>query len=191
MHITLRKAASLQLALQEAARKIALKDQISISQYQDHTAVLEQAVNDLRANVARKLGINTAVYEIRKLVSQANSRAGIDTRLGELASVTQSISILEGLVAHGVREEDVVIAGKLNKLRSAPVDSRSSLYGMGSESVEAYVMPKEDHENYRALLAGLKRDKQRLQDQLLELNVSTTINLPKEVVDILETERLV
>lgn len=191
MHITLRKAASLQLALQEAARKIALKDQISISQYQDHTAVLEQAVNDLRANVARKLGINTAVYEIRKLVSQANSRAGIDTRLGELASVTQSISILESLVAHGVREEDVVIAGKLNKLRSAPVDSRSSLYGMSSESVEAYVMPKEDHENYRALLAGLKRDKQRLQDQLLELNVSTTINLPKEVVDVLETERLV
>lgn len=191
MHITLRKAASLQLALQEAARKIALKDQISISQYQDHSAVLEQAVNDLRANVARKLGINTAVYEIRKLVSQANSRAGIDTRLGELASVTQSISILESLVAHGVREEDVVIAGKLNKLRSAPVDSRSSLYGMSSESVEAYVMPKEDHENYRALLAGLKRDKQRLQDQLLELNVSTTINLPKEVVDVLETERLV
>jgi hypothetical protein len=191
MHITLRKAAALQLTLNEVARKITLTDTVSISQYQDHQVVLDAAVSDLRASVSRRLGINNAVYEIRKLVSDANHRAGIDALLCDLARVTQGIGIYEGLVAHGVQEEDAVIAGKLNKLRSAPADSRSALYGMNTESVDVHVTPRETHDNFRAQLATLKREKQRLQDRLLELNVSTTINLPKEVVAILETEQLV
>ena len=190
MHVTLRKAAALQLSLQEVSRKIQLADTVEVSQFQDHRTVVPAATAELDRAVSHKLAVNAAIYEIRKLVGAANTRLGIDDLLADVARVTAEIAMYETLVAREVQEEDAVIQGKLDKIRSIPADSQRAIYGV-PENVDVHVLTAERREQLRADLAHAKREKQRLQDRLLELNVANTIVLSTEVTEILESERLV
>ena len=51
MHVTLRKAAALQLSLQEVSRKIQLADTVEVSQFQDHRTVVPAATADRKSVV--------------------------------------------------------------------------------------------------------------------------------------------
>jgi galactokinase/mevalonate kinase-like predicted kinase len=83
-----------------------------------------------------------------------------------------------------------VLSGKLDKIRNRKEDSRASLYGMG-ESVETSVLTNSDIDGFKTVVTLAKKAKQRLQDELLELNVRTTIELSTESERVLQAEGLI
>ena len=190
MEITLRKASALQNSINDAVKSIELKSSIRINEFQDAEAEVAKAAQEFTANVFRRVALTDVLYEIRKAVSRANAQANVNDKLAEVAQLEKDIQFFSGLAGNDVREDAKVLEGKLNKIRNRKEESRASLYGMGEE-VATSVLERKDVDLFRAKAAEAKKQKQKLQDELLELNVRTTITLSGKAVDVLKHEELV
>jgi hypothetical protein len=100
------------------------------------------------------------------------------------------VQFYNGLAGKKIREDAVVVAGQLTKLRESKDDSRRSIYGYAN-TVDTSVLTAEDLKNFRTASATAKKAKQKLQDELLEINVRTEITLSNETVAALQAEGLV
>lgn len=189
MKITLRKANALQNSISEAIKNIRLESEIRINEFQNAEVEWAKANDEFHTNLTRKLNLTNALYAIRKAVAIGNVTAGIDHRLTEVANVEKNIQIYTEAASRSVREDAVVLNGKLDKIRNQPADARSSIYGRHDE-VSTGIVTESDIEYFRKFLASAKKEKQRLQDQILEANVRTEITLDQSTVDLLTAENL-
>lgn len=190
MEITLRKASALQNAINDAVKGITLVPSIRINEFQNAEAEVSKAAQEFNANVFRRVALTDVLYEIRKAVSRANAQAGVNDKLADVAQLEKDVQFFTGLAGNDVREDAVVLEGKLNKIRNRKEESRASIYGMG-EDVSTSVLERKDVDLFRAKAAEAKKAKQKLQDELLELNVRTTITLSGKAVDVLKHEDLI
>lgn len=188
MNISLRKASALQNSINDAVKSISLNTEIAINEFQNASDELAKAHALLTAGIKRKDALVTALYEIRKAVGSANHTAGIDGRLAEIAHLDKKIQSYSAFVGKEVATDMTVITGKLDKIRNRKDDGRN-LYGY-NDTVSSSVLTQEDLDKFKALVAEEKKVKQKLQDEVLELNVRTEIVLSKEVVATLNGEGL-
>ena len=84
-----------------------------------------------------------------------------------------------------------VINGKLDKIKNDKGEaSRRSIYGY-SDTVSTSVLAKEQIVQAKAEVLSLKKQKQKLNDEILEINIKTEIPLTDEAVATLQVEGLV
>ena len=185
MKITLRKANALQIAIGEAVKNLDVNVDVKLNEFQDSEAEIARVAAEFRENLARRTQLVEAMYDIRKAVSVANSAAGVDVKLADVARLEKQVQFYNGLAAKTVREGAVVIEGKLKKLREA--EAKSRIYGY-SDTVDTTVLTAEDIRGFRTAAATAKKAKQKLQDELLEINVRTEIEVTD--VDFLTAEGL-
>lgn len=189
MKITLRKANALQLAIGEAVKNIDVNTDVKINEFQDGEVEIARVATEFRASLQRRTQLIDAMYAIRKAVSTANAAAGVDVKLADVARLEKQVQFYNGLASKKVREDAVVVAGQLNKLRESKDDSRRSIYGYAS-TVDTSVLGAEDIRGFRAQAAEAKKAKQKLQDELLEINVRTEIEIAPDAVQFLTAEGL-
>jgi hypothetical protein len=189
MNITLRKANALQNSILEAIRGIKIETQIEISEFQDAEAVLMAANQTLFTNDARRQQLLMAHYNIRGLVGAANAQSGIDLALTKAAFVDKRIAQLTELADGKTRIDAAIIAGKLDKIRNRKEESRASLYGR-DDTVSTPVMIVEQLASVTDEIKNLKKQKQKLNDEVLELNIKTEIPLSDETAKLLQVEGL-
>ena len=182
MKLTLRKANAVQAAINEAIKGLDLGTSVTLNEFQE---ILEQinAVRDrFLTHNATRLKLVGALYEIRAKVSSANATAGINDRLADVAFLEKQISYYNQLVSKGAQTALRVLSGQVNKLKEVKEDG----YGYTRRDVTTSIFTEDEIESFRRLAADSKRQKQRLQDQLLELNVQTEIELDEETARFLE-----
>lgn len=187
MKITLRKANALQLAIGEAVKSIEVVTDAKINEFQNGETEIARISAELSSNLERRTQLMDAMYAIRKAVSTANASAGVDVKLADVAMLEKQVQFYNGLAGKKVREDAVVVEGQLNKLRESKDDSRRSIYGYAS-TVDTSVLTAEDIKGFRTAAATAKKAKQKLQDELLEINVRTEIEVAN--VDFLTAEGL-
>ena len=190
MNITLRKANALQNAILEAIRGIKIETQVEINEFQDAEAVLKTANETLFANDHRRQQLLLAFYNIRGLVGAANAQSGIDLALTKAAFIDKRIAQLNEMADGKTRMDVTVLAGKLDKIRNRKEESRASLYGR-EETVTTPVMVVEQLDSVTTEIKNLKKQKQKLNDEVLELNIKTEIPLSDETVKLLQAEGLI
>jgi len=187
MKITLRKANALQQNIQDAIRQIDVVVKVDLNEFEDPETLLIRANEQLIKNDKRRFELTQALYDIRTLIGQANDQVGINVRLSKAAFIDKRISQLSNLILPvALQESQVVITGKLQKLKDQ--DNRS--YGFGSNSVTTGVLTQDQIDNFKSHQLSLKKDKQKLNDEILELNVRTEISLSNEIEEILLVENL-
>lgn len=187
MKITLRKANALQLAIGEAVKNISVEADVKINEFQNGEAEIARAVTEFRTNLTRRTQLMDAMYAIRKAVSTANASAGVDVKLADVAHQEKQVQFYNALASKKVREDAVVVEGQLNKLRESKDDSRRVIYNYTS-TVDTSVLTADDLTSFRFAAAAAKKAKQKLQDELLEINVRTEIEVSN--VDLLTAEGL-
>lgn len=187
MKITLRKANALQLAIGEAVKNISVETDVKINEFQVGEVEIGRVAFEFKENLARRTHLIEAMYAIRKAVSTANASAGVDVKLADVAMLEKQVQFYNGLAGKKVRESAAVVEGQLNKLRESKDDSRRSIYGYAS-TVDTSVLTAEDIKGFRTAAANAKKAKQKLQDELLEINVRTEIEVTD--VDFLTAEGL-
>lgn len=190
MNISLRKASALQNSINDTIKGIQFNVQVKLNEFQDAEQEIGRAGAELCTNLSRREGLMTALYEIRKAVSVANSQANIDSKLADVAHLEKQIQFYNGLAGNSVREDSKVITGKLDKIRNDKGESRRSIYGY-HDTVDTSVLTKEDLDGFRRQVAKAKKAKQSLQDQILELNVQTQIALSVDTIKTLQEEGLI
>lgn len=189
--ITLRKAHVLQKNIQELINSIEVKTRISLNEFQDPAQEIQNAAQRVLNNDVRRSDLLMALFTVRTLAGTANHTAGIAMRLSHAAYLDKRIAQLTPLVQSNVEVVELpVIAGKLDKIRNRPSDSRASLYGRDDE-VETGVLTLEQVKNIRSIIGELKKQKQTVNDEILELNVRTEFELTPEVAAVLQREKLI
>lgn len=188
MKITLRKANALQNSINDALKHIDVKVKVSLNEFQDPEDVLAMSAADAKMNLDRKIGLTNALYDIRGGVGYVNHTAGVDEKLTEIARIEKQIQLYSAYVGVEAREASAVIAGKLDKLRNGK-DERRSIYGYG-DTVDTGVFTAEDIAGFKAAVAALKKQKQSLQDAVLEANVRNEVVLKQVTVETLTEENL-
>lgn len=188
MNITLRKANALQNAINDALKHIDVKVKVSLNEFEDAEGVIAGSAAEAKKNLARKVDLTNALYTIRSAVGASNHLVGVDAKLTELARIEKQIQLYSAYIGTEVREASAVIAGKLKKLSEA--EAKSRIYGYG-DTVDTSVFTADDVAGFRAVVANLKKQKQSLQDAVLEANVRNEVVLDEAVVKTLQAEGLV
>jgi len=189
MELTLRKANALQNSINEAIKSIEIKTEVSINEFQTSHDEIETAIHGFRSAIVRRQALIDALYEVRKSVGQANARSGINDRLSDVARLEKVIQFYQGLASNRSMQNLSVINGRLEKIRNRKEESRASLYGRDEEVITS-VLTVEDINDFKMIVAKNKKDKQKLQDEILELNVKTSITLSLAAIDALRAENL-
>jgi uncharacterized protein YdcH (DUF465 family) len=190
MNITLRKANAVQNSINDTVKNIRVDLTIEINEFQNVEDTLSKANNELIVNDGRRQNLTMALYNIRALVGTANAASGIDTALAKAAFIDKRIGQLEQL-ANGTEITLLeVIKGKLEKIKNDKGDNtRRSIYGY-SDTVSTGILSKEQIAQARTEILNLKKQKQKLNDEILELNIKTEIPLGDDTVATLQAEGL-
>jgi hypothetical protein len=188
MKITLRKANALQNTIQDHIKTIEVKLSVSLNEFQDPTTELACARDTLVAHDVQRAKLTQALYRIRASVGRANVEAGVSDLLAEAAYIDKRLGHLKGLTESKAVESAIVLEGKLQKLRDT--EAKSRMYGY-NDTVDTGVLTTEQIEGYKADMRDLKKEKQSINDKVLELNVRTEIELDADTVALLHAEQLV
>lgn len=178
MELNLRKANAIQSEIRRAIQTAEAKDTVTVTEFTENVAhELASATIGFEKEVARKVALTTALYNIRKSVGQANATAGINDILADVQSIDAVMAIHSNVgtktPAKGLNE----INARIEKLKTAPQDARSSIYGDRYNNVDTSVVTADAIAVAKALVKDLKRQRQNLQDKLLALNVNTFITV--------------
>lgn len=193
MLVSLRKAAALESALRDAAKGITLSKTVSVSIYSNDKdnsirTQIEAASASLREGAQDIRDLFTTAYEIRAQIGAENAKNGITALLNERAALDALDRALAGLTAkdrsEGLSPEHVVDALAAQRARN-----EKSEYG-STDHVTVSVVGELAAESKAAAVASQKR-KRIIADELLSLNVSTTVTLSDEVVAVLTKHNLV
>ena len=191
MNISLRKANAVQNGINEALKGIEIKTTLELNEFQDVVAELKKANDVLFTNDSRRQRLLLALYNIRGLVGAANASSGIDMKLATAAFIEKRIAQLETLSKIEAVTDLAVINGKLEKIRNDKSESaRRSIYGY-NDTVSTTVVSQEQIAQVKTEIQNLKKQKQKLNDEILELNIKTEIPLSEDVVKTLSEEGLV
>jgi hypothetical protein len=182
MKLTLRKANAIQAAINEMIKSLDLNTSVTLNEFE---AVEDQisAVRDrfwTHASTRNKLVM--ALYEIRAKVAQANAESGINDHLANVAYLEKQISHNTMLAGKGAQTSLRVLNGQVKKMSEVKEDG----FGYRHTAVTTSIFTEDEIESYRRLAADSKREKQKFQDELLELNVQTEIDLDDDTARFLE-----
>ena len=186
--INLRKANAIQGAINNLMREITVKTTVSLNEFEDTAQRITGANTDAMAADARRGDLLMAVYSIRTMVGVANAQSGIVSKLTHAAFIDKRLAQLAEMGNESnVMINATVIQGKLEKIKNRKEESHRSLYGREDE-VTTGVMTQEQVDNVRKVIAELRKQKQALNDEILELNIRTEIELEATVETILTRE---
>ncbi len=188
MNITLRKANALQNSINDAVKTIKVDLTVQINEFQNVEDALAKANSTMVENDGRRQKLTMALYNIRALIGTANAASGISTSLAKAAFIDKRIGQLEELAKAQEMTSLEVIKGKLEKIKNGK-DERRSIYGYG-DTVDTSVLSKEQIAQAKAEVLNLKKQKQKLNDEILELNIKTEIPLSDDTVATLQAENL-
>jgi uncharacterized protein YdcH (DUF465 family) len=190
MEITLRKANAVQNSINEAIRGIKITTSIEINEFQNVEVELKKANDLLIASDGRRQKLLLSLYNIRGLVGTANAASGIDLALAKAAFIDKRIGQLQELADSQAVTDLTVITGKLEKIRNDKSESsRRSIYGH-SDTVSTSIVGQTQIDEAKNEIKNLKKQKQKLNDEVLELNIKTNIPLSDDVVTTLTAEGL-
>lgn len=187
MNITLRKASALQNSINDVIKQIDIKSDIVLTEFHNVSDEISQASAEVAGNILRKIALINALYAIRASVAVANHQV-VDGLLTNVARIDKQIQLYSSLAASNVVENLDVINGKLQKFRDS--DTKSRVYGFG-DTVTTSVLTKADLAGFKKIAGDLKKQKQRLQDEILEANVRTEIVVDETTCNTLRLEGLI
>jgi hypothetical protein len=184
--ITLRKANAIQQNINDLLKNVQVKPVVELSEFVDTVQTLQAANDAVMAADARRSDLLMALYSIRATVGVSNFQSGIGNRLSHIAYVDKRLQQLDQLTNETSKMKDLaIITGQLEKIRNRREEHR--MYGY-ENTVSTGVLQQAQIDSISGIMRELKKQKQKLNDEVLELNVRTEIELTDEVESVLLRE---
>lgn len=192
MQVNLRKAAAIQSEISSALREIEVSP---YEVFEDKERVVEEMAEktqEWKTNLLRKQTLNAVLYSIREKVGNANITSGVSKLLTEERRINADMHWLEAILDKCKGEKyysaDEIVS-KLEQLEKKSED-RENYFSRRGSAVSSILVTREELAEYRKEMSGLKKQLRKINDSLLELNISTEISLSDKEVTVLETEDL-
>lgn len=185
MFISLRKAAALQKEILNAIPSV--NSTVGVSIYSENPIgdLVDQELAMLDA-IALRASLMRALEEIRTATANVNMSSGIHDLVTRASFIDKDIAFVSGLATAATRSTDSVINGKIERAKAADPGHYNF-----QEEVHFGVFSQESIESFTQALAVLKKEKVRIQDELLELNIKNNIHLSEDTVKVLTDAGLI
>jgi len=142
--------------------------------------------------MAKRKDLLDTLYVIRKAVAKANHEKDVDFILADVARLDNDIGFYNRVTSLSEpRVNGDVLKGKLEKIAKREDDGSSRIYGRSPDIVTTHIFNQEELKNFELQLAEVKKEKQKLQDRLLEINFQTEVELADEQEAVLRAANLV
>lgn len=187
MKINLRKASSLQQNILDAIKAINLTSTVSFNEFEDSFIKWTNSNTKFVENFKLCSELYDSLYFIRNLVGKANAEQ-INGLLGDVALTEKKIQ-LYSVIANTEPSSREYVAAKIEKIKNIN-DASTLMYGRSNEVVSG-IFTEYNVTDAKSSISTLKKQKQKLQDKILELNITTEIELPSNVVDVLKKADLI
>lgn len=181
MKVTLRKANALQQSILDAIKSSHLTNAVSFNEFEDIDEKFDKANVEYFRTFENVTNLYNSLYTIRKLVGKANAKE-INDLLCDVALIEKTITLYQNIATSAPATDINVIKGKLDKIKNSTETSR--LYGRNDE-VSSTICGIDVIDASKNNISKLKKEKQKFQDKILELNIKTEIELPGVVVETL------
>ena len=182
MKLTLRKANAIQAAINETIKGLDLSTSVTLNEFQSVEDQIQTVRDRFWQNAETRNKLTMALYEIRAKVAQANAASGINDHLANVAYLEKQISHNTMLAGKGVQTALTVLNGQVQKLSEVKEDG----YGYSRRDVTTSIFKDHEIQDFKHDASKFKREKQRVQDLLLELNVRTEIDLTEGITQTLK-----
>jgi hypothetical protein len=182
MKLTLRKANAVQHSINEMIKSLDLNTTVTLNEFVDVKDQIQVVRDRFWSHAATRNKLMLSLYEIRQKVANANAAAGINDMLAEVAHLEKQIGHNTMLAGKGAQTALIVLNGQIKK----QADTKEDAYGYSRRDVVTSIFSEDEVEAFRREAAEGKRQKQKLQDALLELNVQTEIELEEGTALFLE-----
>lgn len=183
MNINLRKANALQNSIQDTINTIEMDSQIEINEFENPVDIIQVANDTFFGNDARRQKLLQAFYNIRALVAAANASSGISTNLAKAAFIEKRIQQLRSIAGQRPMTSMEVIKGRLERIKG-----RDDKDAYSRDTVSTSILGKDQIAQAKAEVKNLTKQKQKVQDETLDLNFKTEIPLSDDTVAILTEE---
>ena len=187
--VTLRKANAIQGEIRRVIASKNVSDTVNITEFTENVAeVFESAKDKFAVDVTRKVALNTALFNIRKSVAQANANSGVSDLLADIELIDATMAIYSGVSTKEVAKTLSEISARVEKIKTAPSETR--IYGH-RDTIETTVVEQSTIDIAKDTVKKLKREKQNASDKLLTLNVNTTIDISDVDAMVLKVEGII
>jgi hypothetical protein len=189
MKLNLRKARKLEQAITKAIESLMAHPTCDVrvmASEQDRLSFLKEKRESFLANRTLRCDLVKARFEIRKMIGQCNQDAGLSNLMckrEELQDLLKIVS-LETTVLDLAHLSDQVTAKKV------VLEKGESRYDSGV-TVATSVLTEDDCNEIKKQTSGLKREIEKLEDELSQLNLGAKITLCDELVTLLSSQDLI
>jgi hypothetical protein len=180
-NLTLRKANAIQATILEYMSTHEVKPTVSVNEFAPVQDQIDKARLAFSDYVKVRSDLNIILYGIRAEVSKTNSDCGIDAVLTKMAQMEKQMAFTKTIVAMGCQTPIEVLEGKVAKLKS---QKEGEYYGRGSD-ISTTVISEAELAELKSTVALYAKEKAKLQDKLLSLNIETKIQLDKKIAEFL------
>jgi hypothetical protein len=181
MKLTLRKANAIQAAINEMIKNLDLGTTVTLNEFEDVEEQISTVRDRFWTHIATRNKLTMALYEIRTKVAGANAETGINDMLANVAYLEKQIGFYNMLAGKGAQTALRVLNGQVKKNAEAKDE-----YSYSRRDVVTSIFSEDEINDFKRKAADSKRQKQSLQDTLLELNVQTEIELEEGTATFLE-----
>lgn len=188
MKVSLRKAHALSKACLEARKAMRMNtdEHISIHADVDLAEVIAAGSKNLRKHMSLSFALVAAVYSIRNSISKENETSGINSLLTEKAALEEQEKELNLLIT-SVSSNPAVLEKKREIMRARTVAADRYLV---SDTIDVSFVTEELVAEGKAKLHALKKRKTEITDNLLTINMTHSVILETEVVEVLKEHNL-
>lgn len=188
MKISLRKAHALQSEIESVISGLVMNSDAIIDQFSDNIAdTLKKAKIEFLEKFYERNTLTVTLYTIRSLVSDASNAVRINEYLSKVAATDRLIQYYHSL---SLSKPNDFTAEKLADKLAYLVEKSKTMSSYVPTDIRVNVFDKEQIDGFKIHLSELKKQKREYQDTLLELNMSTQIELSNEIVEVLKKYRL-
>ena len=192
MKVTLRKASALQAAVSNLIGEIYARPVVSVDDESVLAEDVAQAREDYETNLRRLRSLIEVKYSLRKAIGDMNLGSGVTSLLTQEREIAELMGELEDVVerTNGRCFTVEQMQAKFDKHNQRVALAGSSYMGR-SISVDSDLISKEEVAELRKEILSLKRQRQTVNDRVLEINVSTHVTLTDAEETILMDEGLI
>ena len=191
MKISLRKANTIQELVGEALKQPlespANLDVLAIDEWKDE---LIFARKTFLSEMAARAQLVSARYEVRKRISEENAKQGVTSLLATLAETDTMINLMKRNVVDLTASDKYDVVEKKLERKIILLDKEGLHYNR-SDTYDVSIIDAETIKTYKEKVKVLKRKRQRINDELLEKNIRSEIELPSWAVDLLREHGLI
>jgi len=191
MKISLRKANTIQELVGEALKQPlespANLDVLAIDEWKDE---LRFARKTFLSEMATRTQLVSARYEVRKRISEENAKQGVTSLLATLAETDTMINLMKRNVVDQTVSDKYDVVEKKRERKITLLD-KEGMHVYRSDTFDVSIIDAETIKTYKEKVKVLKRKRQRINDELLEKNIRSEIELPSWAVDLLREHGLI